>query len=517
MNAEMKSVITDLAGAKANQERASLQEIDWAADIKPFSAWLEASWKFMPLDDQVAGLWFCVPDVLINDASTYVVGFGSFDERPRHAGWATGVLWKQDPYGRRGKRVPRNHPAECTLPALRECQRACRVGPGAGDVDGPSTAVENLVLGCSLAHMFMLLRHALPRVSKKRSLGGRPWRGVGFGFPEGDTHCVGVIGPDGWLTPGSKYRASQDKPPASARMRNGRPVIDIPDEFNVAAYLKSGGDPRATDEDGQTILMASLHNVFRRPNYKVARELLVAGHDVNARTSYNTTAMFDFIDAPLDLLKYALERGGDPNVANKGGHTPMHFAARHQRARSILPMLVKAGGDVNRAGMQGQRPLHAAVANTDASTPAAVRTLVELGADVNMKDGLGRTPLIVVVQSLTEQIKHSSDPDQREAVAAARALLDHGADADCRMPRTCPGPFPAGGTPLMSPFYGDGSLHVALLKHGANPLLKCPKGKTAIHYAKAALKSPGKRKKPGMQRALDAMRAAAEKPANTRG
>lgn len=514
----MSRVLEALAGPKCAKERAGLEAIDWAADASPFRRWLAASFRHLPLDEAVAGLWFYVPDILLNPPWTYIVGCSGFDERPNHPDWGSGVLWTQDAKARRGKLVPQSHPPEFALPALQQCQRQLRIGRTREALEAPSDAVENLAWGCGLAHVGLLVRHVVPHLPRDLLLGNRAWRGIGFGFADGDTYCAGVIGPDGWLKPGKSYRAvPRQEPHATARNRGGPPIIEMPDEFKAAAYLKAGGDPRATDDNGTTLLMAAIGNLFRRPDYKLARQLILAGHDVNAQTKSGYHAMMGLLDAPPELLKLALARGGDPNLANQAGHTPMHFAAAHENAKTLLPILAKAGGDVNRSGMHRQRPIHAAVDRPSKSTPSAVRTLAHLGADLNMKDGFGRTPLILILQNCTEFLKYSSEPNEPDSVAAARQLLDCGANPDLRMPRSYPGPFPAGGTPLMSPFYGDGSLHVSLLEHGANSLLRCPKGKTAIDYATAALSRPGKRKKGGIVRALAAMEAAADRRQRRRG
>jgi hypothetical protein len=111
------------------------------------------------------------------------------------------------------------------------------------------------------------------------------------------------------------------------------------------------------------------------------------------------------LDAPaIDVL---LEHGALPNLPNIRGTTPVMAAAglgsvdadtrgvfttedTPQRSVASLDLLLKAGGDVNLADARGQTPLHGAAFW---GWNAAVQFLVDHGAKLDAKDSRGMTPI----------------------------------------------------------------------------------------------------------------------------
>ena len=99
-----------------------------------------------------------------------------------------------------------------------------------------------------------------------------------------------------------------------------------------------------------------------------------------------------FQPAIVELLVAA---GADCRRKNRRGAEPLHYAAdtNHRspeaQARTIA-LLIAAGADPNAADRNGVLPLHRAVRTRSL---AAVRALVEGGADVNRPNGRGSRPL----------------------------------------------------------------------------------------------------------------------------
>jgi ankyrin repeat protein len=129
----------------------------------------------------------------------------------------------------------------------------------------------------------------------------------------------------------------------------------------VRELLSRGADPRVPNGEmygGDAILIC--WGFTRTPNGKeVARLLLDAGADVNARAACGTTPLMEAVSCyQSDVVRLLLSRGADPNARNDRGWTPLHCAV-----------------------------------NSGTIEPDAVRGLPEYGADVNARAKDGITPL----------------------------------------------------------------------------------------------------------------------------
>jgi ankyrin repeat protein len=151
-----------------------------------------------------------------------------------------------------------------------------------------------------------------------------------------------------------------------------------------------------------------------------------------------------------------------------GGDTALHFAAAAYE-RDVAELLVKSGADVSARNRRGAQPLHYAVEGIPGSAMwnpeaqyATVRWLIAAGAVPNALDKSGVAPLHRAVRA--------------RSAAAVRALLEQGADALQ--------PNKGGSTPLhlaaQATGRGDTGSAIArqqqreiirlLLAHGARPM-----------------------------------------------
>lgn len=90
-----------------------------------------------------------------------------------------------------------------------------------------------------------------------------------------------------------------------------------------------------------------------------------------------------------DLLwvRFLLQRGGDPNIRNKKGITPIQLATALSFTDGV-EALIKGGANVNVADQTGETPLIAAV---HARNVNLVRVLLAKGADPDRNDNSGRS------------------------------------------------------------------------------------------------------------------------------
>jgi ankyrin repeat protein len=118
--------------------------------------------------------------------------------------------------------------------------------------------------------------------------------------------------------------------------------------------------------------------------------------------------------------------------------------------------------DVNTRNNEGNTPLNVAIKQANY---AAVRQLLQQGADPNIRNNEGNTPLNVAVK-------------RGNAVTIVAALLQHGADPNIRDNE--------GNTPLnvaVKRYYGYGSVITLLLQHGADPNIRDNEGNTPLTVA----------------------------------
>ena len=81
-----------------------------------------------------------------------------------------------------------------------------------------------------------------------------------------------------------------------------------------------------------------------------------AGVDVNVTTGNGRTALLEATSrTPLSLqvVEWLLEAGTDPNISDKDGIVPLHYAARYG-LELVVEKLLHSGADVNRSDNRGK-------------------------------------------------------------------------------------------------------------------------------------------------------------------
>ncbi len=206
------------------------------------------------------------------------------------------------------------------------------------------------------------------------------------------------------------------------------------------------------------------------------RTLLAKGVSPNAQVDLLTERAAIHVAAEAGVVKNLtamLQAGGNPNLPDSDGNTPLHWASIGDGLwggppdyQAAIRLLVGHGADPHRKNQDGDTPLHAAVGIIDPYYPV-IKTLLALGARPDVVDGNGLTALQRFVRN---------GPDRGTIVTL---LLKAGADPDRRTP--------GGDTPLHLAIKrgGSGNADVveALLNGGANPCLRDADGATPYHLS----------------------------------
>ena len=174
------------------------------------------------------------------------------------------------------------------------------------------------------------------------------------------------------------------------------------------------GNPNAEDKD--TPLMCACGN--KEHGLTIARLLLAAGADVNARGSFNETPLmeacgaWEFNSALVELL---LSSGADPTPCDNDGWTALHKACASGNIAAVA-MLINAGADVNAAAERGVTPLTNIFSTRLNDCASCVKLLLTAGVDVNQAEEDGTTPLMYAAAS--------GDKKSVNLLLAAGASLD---------------------------------------------------------------------------------------------
>ena len=186
-----------------------------------------------------------------------------------------------------------------------------------------------------------------------------------------------------------------------AGMPTAAPARDLPlveaaraaDAGAVRAPLERSGDVNTAQADGTT----ALHWVAYKGHVETARLLLGAGADGEAANRYGVTLLALVAGRGSAAIVEALLGGGaDPNTTLPAGETVLMSAARTGNVY-VLRLLLTRGADLRaRVGWRGRTALHRAAAENH---PAALDTLIELGADVDQRAAAGWCALLYAARA----------------------------------------------------------------------------------------------------------------------
>jgi ankyrin repeat protein len=274
------------------------------------------------------------------------------------------------------------------------------------------------------------------------------------------------------------------------------------DAAAVQALIKSAG-VNVKDSRGATPLMYTA----AVGSESMMRRLLEAGADVNAKTSFDATALMWCADS-LPLAKLLVEHGADVNARSKKGHTPVQLAASQAGGLPIVKLLLDKGASLKiPPDSVGMTPLAAAATTNDT---ALIQFLLDKGGPEILGGPAGPMAIMsaaaygnaaIVKRLLAAHVDvNSQSPPETERVKngpigigsltplilaagggdseTVRLLLDAGADVNAKDVR--------GMTPLMLAVATDHPNHdiiKMLLARHPDTKVKSKAGETALDWA----------------------------------
>ncbi len=149
-------------------------------------------------------------------------------------------------------------------------------------------------------------------------------------------------------------------------------VLSVAVAFQVNGVTPFCEGASVVIEKGEEPIFAAIGNV--------ARQSTKAGKD----TAYT---------ALENLIKKGVK---NMDAVNKRGGTPLSYAIRIGSEPRVVELLARSGGDVNMQNIDGNTPLHFAVIYAECysreAAVAVVKALTKFGADKNIKNNKGFSP-----------------------------------------------------------------------------------------------------------------------------
>ncbi|MCY9763612.1 ankyrin repeat domain-containing protein [Paenibacillus alvei] len=175
------------------------------------------------------------------------------------------------------------------------------------------------------------------------------------------------------------------------------------DTDNVLKLLQDGADINATDGRGRTAVVAATYN----NKADTVKALIQKGADINIRdANLNNVLLYAGAEGLLEIVKLALDAGADPKLTNRFGGTALIPASERGHVEVVQELLSRSGIDVNHINNLHWTALLEAVILGDGGEKhrKIVQLLVNHGADVNIGDGNGITPLMHAQQKGFQEI-----------------------------------------------------------------------------------------------------------------
>jgi len=282
------------------------------------------------------------------------------------------------------------------------------------------------------------------------------------------------------------------------------------DKAAVRALLQSRVDVNAPEADGMT----AIHWASQRDDVEMAGLLIGAGANVKATTRYGVTPLtLACISGSAPMLEALLKAGADVNAASPEGETPLMTAARVGKLDALKVLLAHgaAAGVNTKESWKGQSALMWAAG--EGHLPV-IKTLTEIGADLQARSKTGFTPLLFAVrnghlEAAELLISLGSRPNDRVEGVGQPDMYDNRGRGN---PRPGDPPTSALGMAIIN---ADFEVAAMLLDAGADPNIPDPRG--SMLHAMAFMRKPGSGTPPlpsGTMDSLDLVKKLLEKGAD---
>ncbi len=201
--------------------------------------------------------------------------------------------------------------------------------------------------------------------------------------------------------------------------------------------LEQGADPHQQCHNSYNPMYLAYENFERHDFWPFMEALIKHGIDLNQVHSHGQTLLMAASDfqADVELLRFLLDRGANPNLADHDANTVLINACKRNHLQ-IIEVLLQRGANINQCACYYLRPGYSTHGDEDegfnalmravhANNELIVRLLIARGADVN-------APSINTTRGTFDGVTFGKTALQialtKEHYSIAQLLLDAGAD-----------------------------------------------------------------------------------------
>ena len=164
------------------------------------------------------------------------------------------------------------------------------------------------------------------------------------------------------------------------------------DKETIQKLLADGADINATDERGRTSAMIAVHT----DQLEVFNLLVEHGANINIRDDRSDNPLlYAGAEGKLDFVRASIAAGADTTITNRFGGTALIPAADRGHVEIVRELLTTSDVNIDHVNNLGWTALLEAVILGDGGKKhqEIVQLLIEYGANVNLADSDGVTPL----------------------------------------------------------------------------------------------------------------------------